>query len=87
MPTRRPIDLSNPLPGHKPWEGRTSNHSSGKHKTRESLHYRGWTLVDTHGWRCAAKGDERMLVCRDGIEHPIAIQKFKEKVDAHESKL
>lgn len=88
MPTRRPIDLSNPLPGIMPWGGRSSEYKGGsKQKTRESLHYRGWTLVDNGGWRYASKGDRRILVCRDRVEHSTAMRQFREKVDARESEL
>ena len=83
MPVVRPVDLSNPLRCHKPWEGRETHGTS--RGMPECCTYRGWTLVNVaSGWRVAVHGAERVKVCKAGTDHNVALHEFRAKVDAFE---
>ena len=83
MPVVRPVDLSNPLRCHKPWEGKGSHGTS--RGMPECCTYRGWTLVNVeNGWRYAVHGSERLRVCREHTDRNIALHELRAKVDAYE---
>ena len=78
------FDLASHVHAELPWSTSTrgrGNQSDG----RDSLRYKGWTLVDYGGWRWASKGKQRIRICRDhGVEHAEAMKEFHRKVDEHE---
>lgn len=69
-----------------PWYGARNDYNYNKHDPMGgSLRYRGWTLVDSCGWRYAARGTERLRVCREGTDRARALRLFRARVDEAEA--
>lgn len=73
-----------PVSADVPWHMSARGSVGPKPSTSDGLRFMGWTLVDCGGWRWAAKGPERIRVCREGEDKGRACELFRQKVRERE---